>query len=74
MKKMSNLAFIECVINDAINGSHALYCEYMYECSRRLALASVKKSASMAAMLDGLLDILANKTDLSFLVKEVKND
>lgn len=72
MKKMTNCEFINCVINDAKNGSHALYCEYMYECTRRLTLASVKKSDSMTGMLEGLFDILSNKTDLSFLVKDGK--
>lgn len=70
MKKISNKDFIALVIEDTKHGNHALYCDYMYECSRRLALASVKKSASMTAILDGLLDILSKKTDLSFLVKD----
>ena len=70
MKKISNKAFVNLVIEDAKHGDHALYCAYMYECSRRLALSSVKKSANMTAILDGLLDILAKKTDLTFLVKD----
>ena len=72
MKKISNKDFVSLVIEDAKHGNHALYCDYMYECSRRLALASVKKSASMTAILDGLFDILSNKTDLTFLVKDGK--
>ena len=70
MKKISNKAFVNLVIEDAKHGNHALYCEYMYECSRRLCLASVKKSASMTAILDDLLDILSKKTDLTFFVKD----
>lgn len=72
MKKMSNCEFISHVIEVAKKSDHAMYCDFMYECSRRLALASVKKSASMSAMLDGLFDILSNKTDLSFLNKAGK--
>lgn len=72
MRKISNKEFVSIVIEDATHGDHAMYCTYMYECSRRLTLASVKKSASMTAILDGLLDILANKTDLSFLIKDSK--
>ena len=70
MKKIGNKAFVALVIEDAKQGDHAMYCEYMYECSRRLALASVKKSASMTAILEDLLDILSRKTDVTFLVKD----
>ena len=45
MKKISNKAFVNLVIEDAKHGDHALYCAYMYECSEDYVYQVLKKSA-----------------------------